>query len=390
MIKLNIVKYLKQQYYFADKLNWTSFDPFDILLSPYLKDVQSNSLLASRILIQIGKRSGQDIRKMLKIKPHQEAKTISDYLSASVILVQNKEIWALDYIKPLIIKIMKKSIVTSNGLGWGLQFPYVSRFVNVPINTPNAYTTANAINSLLDVYELFGREEDKLSAWLGCCFLIKDLGVFNYKNKTWIKYWPNKTIPIVNVQALMASVLSRANKYFNNRKLEKLADQCAETVIIYQKKDGSWKYSEDNKANFIDGFHTGFVLQGLAEYNKYKDNKINKDIYKAIKIGFDYFKNHLITKDAMPRYYADGRISNDGQNFAQCIQTICICKENKDDLNLAIRLWKNNNKLTKLKKSFLIKERTKSLFNIYPDFRWSLGPMVLASVNLLRTLKDNK
>jgi polysaccharide biosynthesis protein VpsJ len=369
----------------AEKLEWKSYDPFDFLQSPYLGWIQRYSSISARILVQIGKHSGFNARRLLKIAPHQEAKTISDYLSAAILLVRSGEPSILIYIDKLFNMLLARAITTPNGFGWGLEFPYASRFVNVPKRTPNAYTTASVVNSCLDLFELTQKQEALTYAWSGCCFILKDLGNFQFGRKQWFQYWPNSNIPVVNVQALLAGLFKRAGKLLKNQQLLSLADECVDITLTAQRDDGSWFYSEDGRANFIDGFHTGFILQGLADYVRYGRSKVS-EVEDSIDRGFQFFKQHLISIDAKPLYFADGNVSQDGQNFAQSIQTFLFCSEGEKDIEMAKRLWYTMSEIIQLR------EATDSSVSLagFKDLRWTYGPAVLATAHLINAVSVKK
>ena len=368
----------------AEKLDWKSYDPFDFLLSPYLGCIHRNSSIAARIFVQIGKHSGEKARRLLKIFPHQEAKTISDYLSAAVLLGKSRENWALNYFNVLFQKLKDAAVSARHGIGWGLGFPYTSRFADASAKTPNIYTTINAINSSLDIYEFNGSIDAKKVAREGCRYILEELGDFQFNGRRWFRYWLGSDVPIINVQASLAGLFNRAGQIYNNEQYLSLADKCIDVVLTTQQSDGSWPYSGDGKANFVDGFHTGFILQGLMAFKKY--SKTNTDeITIAVQRGFEYFKRHLLTQDAMPRYFANGKVSMDGQNFAQCIQTCVLCAQREEEIDLAVKIWY---KMIDKNRRNLGLDSGSHETKVSPaiNLRWTVGPAVLATANLINTL----
>ena len=236
--------------------------------------MQWTSPFLSRLLIQLGKKVGIPIRRILRVPTHEEAKTYSDFLTAATLLIEFGQSWAHSYIDILRLRLHEKAICTKHGYGWGLEFPYVSRYVNVPTRTPNIYQTGNAIYALLDTYELNNDQTSLQSALLGYQFLLNDLGYFERDRILWFRYWPRIETQIINVQALTSSVLARLGRLTSDETLCELADRAVVTVLMAQNRDGSWFYSMDGKGKFVDGFHTGFILQGLMEYKKYRGTEI--------------------------------------------------------------------------------------------------------------------
>jgi hypothetical protein len=275
-----------------------------------------------------------------------------------------------------------KAILTSSGQGWGLEFPYVSRFVNVRARTPNIYQTLNAILAFLDVYDYYGDLRALDLAKNGLIFITEGLGCFKRDGQLWFRYWPGCDDPIINVQASMACLLTRLGNILQDHSLLEIANRSVETVLSMQRANGSWAYSADGRAKFVDGFHTGFILQGLAHYLKYTKTNNTHAAREKFNKGFLYFNEHLMTDAGMPLGVADGPISYDGQNFAQCIQTMVICGDGEGDIQKGHTIWEN---MIKIKQLNLVVQSQNNYRKGYPQLRWTYGPAVLATSYLLST-----
>lgn len=370
----------------AEKLDWKSYDPMDFLGSPYLARVQSVSHFGARVFVQMGIRLGATSRRLLRIEHHEEAKTLSDYLSAAALFVKCGQTWAASYIEPLIIRLNDKAIVTPRGRGWGLEFPYSTRFVNAPARTPNLYQTSNAVQALLDAYAVTRNPEAYQSAISGIEFILNELGHFELGGHTWFRYWAGRANPIVNVQALSASLFARMGLCLGDSRMLELADRVAWTVISVQRFDGSWFYSVDDRANFVDSFHTGFILQGLTEYLQHRNSSAFPQTREAIQRGLAFFAKHLITSEGLPRYFADGPVEPDGQSFAQCIQTLVVCAPTLDHIEMALVVWKSMDKMLCMDGARHYRYGKGLSMQREPQLRWSIGPAVLATARVFSEL----
>jgi hypothetical protein len=359
----------------AERLDWKSYDPFDVLLSPYARRIQARSPLVARGLVQMGKRFGCGLRRFLNVPRHEEPKALADFLRAAVILAQNGEEWASEHVAELSHRLRLRAVTTSRGRGWGLEFPYASRFGTIERGAPNIYTTTTACQALLDDYDLTQRGGALEAAREGSMFILEELGSFEYGGRRWLRYVGGLSDPIVNVQASGASLFARIGAQLDDNRILGAADTAAETVVASQGADGSWPYSADGRAPFVDGFHTGFTLQGLAEYASLRRPPV-PEVESALRAGFAYFKGHLITRGGLPRGFADGRVSLDGQNTGQCIQTLITCGEATTETQDVAQLWR-----TGLEATLLGATCGRAGF---PALRWTLGPAVLATAFLLR------
>jgi len=191
------------------------------------------------------------------------------------------------------------------------------------------------------------------------------MGTFERGGRTWLRYWPGLETPAINVQASAAALLGRLGR-------EDEARLAADVVVSTRRPDGSWPYSDDGRASFVDGFHTGFTLEGLAEYLELRE-RADDAVAAALARGFAYFKAHLLTPDGLPRAVADGPVGLDGQNVSQCVQTLLVCGDGSDR-EAAVRLWRAH-----------VRPLLVGLDGRFPALRWSQGPAVLATAYLLAT-----
>jgi hypothetical protein len=353
----------------ASGMDWRSHDPFDLLLSPYLGGLRRRAPLVSRVFVQIGKRSGARTRRVLRVPMHEEAKTLADYLRASVLLSSLGRPWATSWVEPLATRLRTGGRTP----GWGYVFPYVSRFTNAAADAPNLYVTTAVAEALLDAAALSEESGLAESAHAGMRFTVDGLGSVTHGGHRWLRYWPDHGARIVNVQASAAAVLARIDAQVGDSRLGALADDLIDTVLAMQRPDGSWPYGDDPTGAFIDGFHTGFTLQGLTEYvSRRTDAGRAAPVADAVQLGLRYFHERLMTPEGLPRGFADGRVSFDTQNVAQCIQTHVVCARDARDLTAAVRLW--------------------SATPVSPKdtaLRWSLAPRVLATSHLLWALEES-
>ena len=374
--RTDLVDSVRQAFELATRLGWMSHDPYDLLLSPFARPVQASSQFAARVLVQAGKRSGTGIRRLLRVPEHEEPKAISDFLRAATMLVRDSE-WAAGYVDDLSHRLEAASIELVQGRGWGIGFPYASRFVNVGRGVPNLYVTTQACQALLDRYDLDGDERALQTAREGCRFILDGLGSFEHRGHRWLRYWAGSDTPTINVQASGASLLARASLATGDERFARTADEAVGAILSTQRADGSWPYSDDERGTFVDSFHTGFTLQGLTEYAGHRDGAGAPGVTEAIERGFAYFERHLLTPEGLPLGFADGKPSLDGQNVAQCIQTLVLCGRTPNAYRGALRLWDIGIR-------GLLAADPPGRTGPFPALRWTVGPAVLATAHLVR------
>ncbi len=240
-------------------------------------------------------------------------------------------------------------------------------------------TTAVA-EALLDAATVSDEPGIAECAQAGMRFVVEELGAFTHRGHRWLRYWPNNDARIVNVQASTAGLLARVESQLGDSQFGPLADDLVDTVLAAQRADGSWLYSDDPTGSFIDGFHTGFTLQGLTEYARWRcDGSRTAPVADALRLGLRYFHERLMTPEGLPRGMSDGPVSLDTQNVGQCIQTHVVCARDARDLTAAVRLWSATAEADSTHGSALD-----------TALRWSQGPRVLATSHLLKALKERE
>ena len=99
---------------------------------------------------------------------------------------------------------------------------------------------------------------------------------------------------------------------------------------------------------------------------------------------------HLITRDGKPRGFSDGLPSHDGQNYAQCIQTLAVCGCEPEDIETGWKIWLSMCSLPQLNRDTFGQRRLIPRVGQYPQLRWTVGPAVLATTNLIVRLQSIK
>jgi hypothetical protein len=350
-------------------LDWRSYDPYDLLLAPRAAPLPAHAPLAARALVQLGKRTGVRFRRLLRVPPHEEPKALADFLQAAAQLRRAGEGWTTEYAEVLSARLHATATRTPVGCGWGIQFPWVSRFGAMTAGEPNIYTTTVACHALLADHDTSARQLSFETALGGTRFILDGLGAFEHNGRPWLRYAAGSSSPIVNVQASSAGLFARVHRLRPDERLVEAADRAAEVVVSAQRPDGSWPYSDDDQGAFVDGFHTGFTLEGLADYVRERRAQSIAGAVAAVERGFSYFKLHLLTADGLPRGFADGRASADGQTVAQAIQTLVSCG-GQDELDTAMYIWCSTRKGRLLERPF-------------PALRWTVGPFAAATASLV-------
>ncbi|MFQ5599020.1 MAG: hypothetical protein ACE5G2_00545 [Candidatus Krumholzibacteriia bacterium] len=363
---------------------YVSYDPYDGLTSQLLHPLFRHPLLA-RVCLQTVKRSPLNLRPVLGIRKRLYTKSLSDLVSAQLLLFRlDADVRDRDRALGLLDQLRGRMLPGHPGSSWGMDLPYVSRFVTATPATPNLFQTVNAAVALLDAYDVTGEVFD-LDLALGVVeFLEHGLGMVEESSDhvVW-RYYPGKDTVVYNVNALVGSLLARLAKCAAREDLARLAERTIAFVLLEQNADGSWFYARGPQGCWIDGFHTGYVLEALLEYARITGSPAAAG---ALERGADFFRQHLLEPSGLPRYTERSLHPIDVQNCAQAVQLL-------SKLALSDRSWLPwaEHALASSAQHLLIwsgprdaprarfrLQRGRWFRNDLPAIRWGQAPMLLA------------
>jgi len=383
-----IDKIIQDSIRFIQQKEYRSYDVYDALTNPLINKITKGRLLLRRVFIQLNALSPLSFR-FLGMKAIVHTKTLSDMLSVySLMYAETKEKGWLEKAESIYQRLLDVRLETTDGIAWGLRFPYTSRFVDASEQTPNLYNTACSALAILDYYEANPSDDIKNKLLRVIDFIFNTLEVTKEEQGVaWIRYYPNQTRPIYNVNAMVGSFFVRINHLFNEEIVkEDIIAGIINLLKLGQNPNGSWYYSSTEKGMWVDGFHTGFLLESLASiYNINKDESLGA----ILKKGFEFFRENLLSKTLIPKYFDNKLYPIEAQNCAQAIQTLAICSrclgsDNKKELSAVIQ---NVNHYLYNPKGFYYFKKGRVFTNRQYFMRWCHTPMVLALVHAKNSMK---
>lgn len=370
-----ISKRIKQLENYFDAKGIESFDPYDGINTP-LRFLLFNNNLLERILQQGIRLFPFNVRSVIGIKKMLHTKIVSDLLSANSILYKKTN--DAEYLRKaqLLYKNLEEIGINSrNGIGWGLNFNFTTRFVQADKTTPNLFQTINALHSLIDFYEVDNDEGVKEITKNGFSFILRDLKYTDKDNSICWNYWKGLETQIYNVNGLIIGLLSRASKIIFIENVENLINRTINFLKQGQNEDGSWYYSQGDKANFVDGFHTGYILEGLS-IAKLNGFAIDEDMFTK---GVEFYLKNLFQKNNLPKYYNNSVYPIDGQNCAQALQTLFYLKKlNLVEQNFVESVFLKVDKALWNEHGYYNYMKTKMQVYKTPMNRWVNAPMYLS------------
>lgn len=187
---------------------------------------------------------------------------------------------------------------------WGYPFDWETRNGTIRQNTP-------LITTVPYVYEAFREISliDGNAAWRRVMQSIAEHAAYDYHDSptsakaSTCSYMPGPDgqVGVINASAYRAFLLTRAAVDLSNEEYFRIAESNLQFVIESQNEDGSWYYSIDGQRDFVDHFHTCFVMKALAKIEALTGDA---GCRRAIDRGVDYYTRRLFDEAGLPKPFS--------------------------------------------------------------------------------------
>jgi hypothetical protein len=212
---------------------------------------------------------------------------------------------------------------------WGYPFDWVTRTGVMAAGTPLITTTPYVYEAFSYVYQIDGNPR-----WLKVMQSAAEHAATDIHDRTLSQrsatagYNPGDTQGgVVNASAYRAFLLTSAGRQFSRDDYLRIAERNMNFVLESQRPDGSWPYAMDGVRNFVDHFHTCFVLKALAKVERLSDRE---DLHRAIKAGVDYYVRNLFDVGGLPKPFSQApRLTiyrRELYDYAECINLAVLFK----------------------------------------------------------------
>ncbi len=208
---------------------------------------------------------------------------------------------------------------------WGYPFDWVTRNGTIPAHTPFITTLPYVYEAFHDLYRLDGRADGRevvASIVRHATTDIKDFEVSPTASSC--AYGPHDpTGGVINASAYRAGLLTHAARFFEDDRLQAIADRNLAFVLENQSADGSWPYAVDGVRGFVDHFHTCFVMKALAKVHTLTGHPAT---LQALTKGVDYYLTHLFAADGLPKPFSVApRLTVYQRELYDCAEAINLC-----------------------------------------------------------------
>jgi hypothetical protein len=307
--------------------DYKAYEPFDGLSSP-LHRLTTHNLLLDRILQQAVRQSPINLRPFLGIKPLPSTKG-RGYMAAGYLTLYGltgepeytrKAVLCLDW-------LMRHKSPKFQEYSWANHFDYSSRGGRYSRHESIIVWTSLIGQAFLDGFEALG-DRRYLEVAESACRWILALPRERTESGTCLSYHMLEQHKVHNANMLGAAMLARTWRH--SRKAEYLDVSAAgiEYTVSRQRPDGSWWYGEETKYQWVDNFHTGYILDSLKCYI---DSTGDRTLKPQMDRGFEYFRGNFFEDTGRPKYYHNRAQPIDIQCAAQAIETLSKFSDRTND-----------------------------------------------------------
>jgi hypothetical protein len=334
------------------------------------------------------------IRKFVTLKkrfPIADAHFISGYLNLYKYSPNEKY---LREAKIIAEDLLGSSVPGFSGNCWGYPFNWMTTRGLWTSGVPLITTTGYCFEAFINLYYVTNEERYLKIAHSIFLFTLNDLKDTPIEEGiAACSYSPIDNSQIVNANAYRAFVLVEGSRLFKNDEALNKAKLNLNFILRNQNKDGSWLYAvNDKRDNFVDNFHTCFVLKNLLKINTILEDE---QISIAIKKGFAFYKLHLLGKGYCPKPFAKlsrfNIVKTELYDYAEGI-SLCLKMQQSDDEAMQIAEKLVDDVISKYQKPDGSYYTRISIFNIpnkIPYLRWSQSQLFYALTNYLLIIKTN-
>lgn len=371
MQKLSIKNDFLELQKWVEQEGFKGWDTFDGLNSHVFQATPlRHSRFARLAWIQFFKISPLNFRNICLVPKEYNAKGLGLFLTGYCNLYEiEADRKTLEQIRFLIRKLLELKSPGYSGSCWGYNFDWQARAFFQPKGTPTVVATSFVANALLDAYEILLDERLIEEARSACNFILKDLNKMYDKSGNYcFSYSPLDSTQVFNASVLGSRLLARVYSFTKEEELRVAAKKSIDFCVPFQREDGAWPYGTLPYHQWVDSFHTGYMIECIAEYQKYTGESCYDDLLQR---STDCYLTKFFEEDGAPKYYDNKKFPIDIHAPAQLVVTLARIGKLGEEKELVDRVlfWVNQSMWDK--RGYYYYQKRKLWTSKIPYMRWA-------------------
>jgi len=379
---------------YAEKNDYAGWNKYDALDSPFLINLSLGNKYIRLLYSQLIMRSPINIRPLLGVPKTRNPKGAALFAMAYLNLFKaNGKDQYLHHAQKLLDWLAENSSKEYQGNCWGYQYPWQDVGFFARANLPNRVVTYFVATAFLDAYDLTDENKYLDLAKSTVQFMTREPKLLyeSYDMKC-ISYVPDPQINwiVMDVSALVGSLLSRLAKYSKDKKMMTEARRFIYFVVDKQTDYGAWFYSHPpgDHTKMHDNYHTGYILDAILDYSENSGEDVFMSNYHH---GLEYYRKNLFLPDGTPKWMNNRVYPVDVHGSAQGILTFLkAAKLNQDYRNTAVKIasWAIAN-MQNEKAGYFYYQKYFFFKKPFTIMHWSNGWMARALSMLIRSENES-
>src|SRR5436190_16029223 len=221
--------------------------------------------------------------------------------------------------------------------GWGYPFDWVWHGGTIKKQTPLITTTPYVFEAFLQILQIAeGALElsdlcppNLRDRWRQTLHSIARHAAKDFKDfktsetASSCSYTPGLPGVVINAAAYRAFLLTSASQVVADAEYWSIAERNLNFVLENQNPDGSWYYAMDGVRDFVDHFHTCFVMKALAKIHSLTGHE---GCMAALAKGVTYYLDNLFAADGLPKPFSKApRLTVYRRELYDCAECINLC-----------------------------------------------------------------
>ena len=327
------------------------YDPFDLMdwIINHLGNSPDKFLdkIRNKILSKLEKIAPILIRKILNIKPKENAKAIgllfASYVNLFYVTRNKIYLGKANQCKKWLLENYSEKY---KGMSWGYPFDWQSKKL-IPKHTPSGVVTAIVGDGFWRDYKLL-KDKDSLDVCRQICdFFLNELNIQKIdQGKICFSYTPIDDFQVHNANLFVAEFLIRIGEEVGNKNYISYGKMATNFSISQQNENGSIFYwgKDQNHYNpaHLDHYHTGFELRMLYSIAKLTKGK---KYQKAFEEYYSFYERNFFAQDGFPKFSPDSLYPIDIHTCAESILCNCVFKDKFEKKNVENLIASINHKM---------------------------------------------
>lgn len=211
------------------------------------------------------------------------------------------------------------------GIGWGYPFDWQSTKL-IPAHTPNGIVTTAAGEAFWSYFQLTG-DKKYLDTCIEICHFLTALPIYQEgEDKICFSYTPLYQNHVHNLNLFVAEFLMKVGLKTGNAEWVRFANSAVNYTLADQAEDGRFDYNgpPEKPRNFVDNYHTGFVLRMLHSIWKLSHRK---EVFEAMDLCYQHYTTHFFEDKQIPKLLPNRKYRIDIHSCAEAINCISVLSE---------------------------------------------------------------